>query len=67
MGESVLAVVQPAEGAEPGDGLAGRLAAHAREHIAGYKIPRRFEFVAELPRTPVGKLNKPRLRAEYRY
>lgn len=66
MGESVLAVVQPAEGAEPGDGLAERLTAYARECIAGYKVPRAFEFVAELPRTPVGKLNKPRLRAEYR-
>ena len=66
MGESVLAIVQPAEGVEPGDALAERLTAYAREHIAGYKIPCAFEFVAELPRTPVGKLNKPKLRAEHR-
>jgi len=66
MGESVLAIVQPAEGVEGGDALAERLTAYARDHIAGYKIPRTFEFVAELPRTPVGKLNKPKLRAEHR-
>jgi fatty-acyl-CoA synthase len=66
MGESVLAVVQPADGVEPGDDLAERLEAYAREHIAGYKIPRAFEFVAEMPRTPVGKLNKRALRAAHR-
>jgi len=66
MGESVLAVVQPSDGVEPGDALAERLTAYARDHIAGYKIPRRFEFVAEMPRTPVGKLNKRALRAAHR-
>ena len=66
MGESVLAVVQPSDGVEAGDGLAERLTAYAREHIAGYKIPRAFEFVAEMPRTPVGKLNKRALRAAHR-
>ena len=36
-----------------------------REHIAGYKIPRRLEIVQELPRNPSGKILKKILRAPY--
>ena len=36
-----------------------------REHIAGYKIPRRLEIVDELPRNPSGKILKKILRAPY--
>ena len=36
-----------------------------REHIAGYKIPRRMEIVDELPRNPSGKILKKILRAPY--
>ncbi|MGH2754316.1 MAG: AMP-binding protein [Actinomycetota bacterium] len=32
----------------------------ARERLAGYKTPRIIEVVAELPRTPTGKLMRPR-------
>ena len=35
------------------------------EALAGYKCPKRVEFVAELPRTATGKLQKFRLRAPY--
>ena len=58
MGEQVVAVVQPAEGVEPGPALAGRLEAHLRARIAGYKVPRRWEFTDDLPRTATGKLQK---------
>ncbi|MEQ9268694.1 long-chain-fatty-acid--CoA ligase [Marinobacter salarius] len=34
-----------------------------RSRLAGYKIPRQYEFVAELPRTASGKIQKFRLRA----
>jgi acyl-CoA synthetase (AMP-forming)/AMP-acid ligase II len=39
--------------------------AHAREHLAGYKIPRSVSFTDELPRTGSGKLLKRQLRAPY--
>jgi long-chain acyl-CoA synthetase len=65
MGESVLAVVQPADGAVVGDALADELTAHVRQHLAGYKVPRRIEFSDDLPRTPTGKLLKRLLRDPY--
>jgi acyl-CoA synthetase (AMP-forming)/AMP-acid ligase II len=37
----------------------------ARDHLAGYKIPRSVSFLAELPRTGSGKLLKRELRAPY--
>ncbi len=37
----------------------------AREHLAGYKIPRKIEFRDELPRTATGKLQKAKLREPY--
>jgi acyl-CoA synthetase (AMP-forming)/AMP-acid ligase II len=64
MGQSVLAVVQPT-GSEPGSAdLAAELIAHCRGRLAGFKCPRSVEFVAELPRTPTGKLLRRQLRAE---
>jgi long-chain acyl-CoA synthetase len=65
MGESVLAVVAPAPGASPGPELAAELTAYLRERIAGYKLPRRFEFDGDLPRTPTGKLVKGELKRRY--
>ncbi|MDQ1631801.1 MAG: hypothetical protein QOC80_1773, partial [Frankiaceae bacterium] len=65
MGESVLAVVQPAAGVVPGDEVAERLLAHVRGRLAGYKVPRRVEFVEDLPRTATGKLVKGRLRHRF--
>ena len=41
------------------------LLAFARERMAGYKLPRSFEFVQSLPRTPTGKVLKRELRAKY--
>ncbi|MEV0358851.1 acyl-CoA synthetase [Nocardia sp. NPDC050697] len=65
MGESVLAVVQPAPGAEPGPALAEELRGYLRERIAHYKVPRTVDFSDDLPRTPTGKLVKGKLRARY--
>jgi len=36
------------------------------EHVAHYKIPRRFLFTEELPRTATGKIMKKELRVWYR-
>lgn len=65
MGESVQAVVQPAQGVTPGPELAAELRDYLRERIAHYKVPRGIDFADELPRTPTGKLVKGKLRAQY--
>jgi fatty-acyl-CoA synthase len=39
------------------------LTAHCRSRLAGFKVPKAVEFVAELPRNPSGKVLKRELRA----
>jgi long-chain acyl-CoA synthetase len=64
MGESVLAIVQLADG-ETGSGrLTADLMLHCRSRLASFKCPRSVEFVAALPRTQTGKLLRRRLREE---
>ncbi|NKQ51961.1 acyl-CoA synthetase [Amycolatopsis sp. K13G38] len=58
MGEQVKALVQPAPEVEADAGLERELIDYVRDRIAHYKAPRSVEFVAELPRTPTGKLLK---------
>lgn len=55
-GEVGRAFVQLADGAARPDGAA--LDAFCRERLAAYKVPRRFDFVAEFPRTSAGKIQK---------
>ena len=57
--EAVTAVVVRREGAGAD---AEALRAHAREHLAAYKVPKRIHFVDELPRNQSGKLLKRVLR-----
>jgi acyl-CoA synthetase (AMP-forming)/AMP-acid ligase II len=61
-GEQVHAVVQLKEGQTA---TADELTELCRTHLAGYKVPRSFEFRDELPRTESGKLLKRTLRDEY--
>jgi long-chain acyl-CoA synthetase len=65
-GESVVAVVEVREGVTPSGELAAELIAHCRTRLAAYKCPRRVDFTAALPRSDSGKLDKRRLRDEYR-
>jgi fatty-acyl-CoA synthase len=44
---------------------AGELITHCRESLAGYKCPKRVEFVDTLPRTATGKLQKFKLREPF--
>jgi acyl-CoA synthetase (AMP-forming)/AMP-acid ligase II len=44
---------------------AEELIAHTRTLLAGYKCPKRIDFVDELARTATGKLQKFKLRAPY--
>jgi long-chain acyl-CoA synthetase len=64
-GEEVVAVVELAAGVEPTTVLAETLRTHCRERIAGFKVPRRVEFVAELPRQDNGKVYRRRLREQF--
>ncbi|MBE7195669.1 acyl-CoA synthetase [Gordonia polyisoprenivorans] len=64
-GERVLAAVKTAPGVVGGDDVAQRLQTFVREHLAGYKVPREFRFVDDLPRTPTGKLVKGPLRQKF--
>jgi long-chain acyl-CoA synthetase len=65
-GESVQAVVQLRDAAGAGPELAQALHAHVRERLARYKAPKHLAFEADLPRLPNGKLEKHRLRQDYR-
>jgi long-chain acyl-CoA synthetase len=62
-GERVCAVVQFAAGATVSLDALQEL---AREHLAGYKIPREMLVVDRLPRTGTGKIDKRRVREEAR-
>ena len=64
-GETVVAIVQTAEGAVLGDQLIEELTRYAREHLATYKVPRQWDFRDDVGRTEAGKLYKRRLREEY--
>lgn len=61
-GESLMAVVQPKPGSVPD---AADLKAFLRERIAGPKIPKHFDFQADLPREDSGKIFKRKLREPY--
>jgi acyl-CoA synthetase (AMP-forming)/AMP-acid ligase II len=61
-GESVRAVVQ----LRPGMGAtADELITFCASRLAGYKKPRSFDFVDELPRDAAGKLLKRKIREPY--
>ncbi len=62
-GELVTAVIRLKTGATAD---AGALDEFCRARIAGYKRPRRWLFVAELPKSAAGKILKAELRAQLR-
>jgi fatty-acyl-CoA synthase len=64
-GEQVKAIVQLAPDAAPSDATADLLLQLCRRHLAPFKVPRSVDFVAQLPRTPAGKLMKRRLKDRY--
>jgi acyl-CoA synthetase (AMP-forming)/AMP-acid ligase II len=61
-GEAVKAIVVPRLGATPKE---QDIIAYARERIAGFKLPKSIDFVAELPRTLTGKVLRRELREPY--
>ncbi len=63
MGEEAKALVIPADLAKPPSAEA--LNAHCRAHLAGFKCPRSYEFVDDIGRNIMGKVNKRALRKKY--
>ena len=59
-GETPLAIVVPADPADPP--TVESIEVYCREHLAGYKRPRRIAVVDALPRNPSGKVLKTVLR-----
>jgi len=61
-GEALLAAIVPAPGAKLDE---KGLIAHCRSLIGGFKIPRRYIFLDELPKSAMNKILKSDLRATY--
>jgi long-chain acyl-CoA synthetase len=61
-GEEVMAVVVPVAGTEPS---ADDIIAFCRGRLGKFQIPRRVEFMSDLPRTGIGKILKRELRKQY--
>jgi len=56
--EAVCALVVLGEGGDAGE---EELRAHCSSSLAGYKVPKRVDFVSSLPRTASGKLLRGKL------
>jgi len=65
LGEQVHAVVVPRDPRADREALRAALEALCREHLAGPKRPRSFEFAEELPRSEAGKLLRRILKERY--
>jgi 2-aminobenzoate-CoA ligase len=63
-GQAVKAFVVLAPGVDASDDLVQDLQEHVKKEIAPYKYPRRIAFVAALPRTQTGKLQRFKLREQ---
>lgn len=63
-GEALLAVIVPKSGVNPGDPeiACEVLIGFCRSSLGGYKIPRKYLIVDELPRTALGKVKKTALK-----
>jgi long-chain acyl-CoA synthetase len=61
-GESLFAVIVTAPGQNLNENI---IIEHCRNFIAGYKIPRKMDFVTELPKSAMSKILKNKLRDIY--
>jgi acyl-coenzyme A synthetase/AMP-(fatty) acid ligase len=64
-GERLHAVVQLADGEQPGEALSAKLIDYCRAELATIKCPRSLDFCQQIPRHETGKLYKRLLKAEY--
>jgi bile acid-coenzyme A ligase len=61
-GKRVHAIIQPRDLDDAPD--VAELDAHVRERLMSYKVPKTYEFIAELPRNDAGKIRRSELAAE---
>ena len=61
-GEAVKAMVVKAAGADPSE---EELIAYCRENLAGYKVPKSIDFIDQVPRSPIGKALKAKLKTSF--
>lgn len=61
-GQIIKAVIVLRPESEPGEEMTEELKVFLKKSIAIYKLPRVFEYVESLPRTPTGKLLRRKLR-----
>jgi long-chain acyl-CoA synthetase len=62
-GERVTAFIVPVPSAEPDAVL---LKTYCKKHLAGFKVPKSFHFVDDLPKNNAGKLLKREIRKQWR-
>lgn len=63
-GQQVKAAVVLTDSAAT-DRAADELNRYVREHLAGFKVPRSYDFPSSLPRDPSGKLRRQQLKDKY--
>ncbi|MDR5867115.1 AMP-binding protein [Halomonas koreensis] len=63
-GEIIKSYVVLREGVEPSDALADEIRRQVRERLSTHAFPRVIEFVDTLPKTPSGKIQRFKLRAD---
>jgi len=64
-GEEVRSVVMLKEGYAPSEDLKKEIIDFVRPYLAGFKLPRGIDFVAELPRSAAGKIQRKKVREPY--
>lgn len=63
--EKITAVIVLKPGVEGTEELAGRIKEFCRDKMASFKLPRRIDFVDEIPMVGSGKVDKKKIRAKY--
>lgn len=64
-GEEVRAVVELTAGTPASAETEASILAHTRDALSAFKVPKKIDFVPELPRLPSGKIPRARVRAPY--
>jgi long-chain acyl-CoA synthetase len=64
-GEEVKSVIMLKQGFAPGDALKKEIIDFVRPKLAGFKVPRSVDFVAELPRSAAGKIKRGEVRKPF--
>jgi long-chain acyl-CoA synthetase len=64
-GEEVKSVIMLKQGQSPSEGLKKEITEFVRGKLAGFKVPRSIDFVAELPRSAAGKIKRGEVRKPF--